>query len=58
MNSERLLCSQKAGIKCSYKSFLIYKKIASMERTQVLTTKKLDTQNFKKEHYPNLEKHH
>ena len=25
MNSQRLLCSQKAGVKCSNKSFLVYK---------------------------------
>jgi len=27
VNSQRLFCNQKAGVKCSYQSFLVYKYI-------------------------------
>ena len=32
MNSQRLLCSQKAGVKCLYQSFLVYKLYFSLKK--------------------------
>ena len=36
MDSQRLLCSQKSGVKCSYSSFLVYKYIFKITKLYII----------------------